>query len=158
MVYDLNDNHQTKAKLTLEISKSSPLTHITDNPSDGFSNSGDPTKNTPNPTGVNSRPTTSIYKTSKMTRVKFLSKRNQSLYRKTNHNTSTPHRSTVQNPTLPIIQLSIQIQMIILLTTLLSIMTMKALSKFIPKQIYFLSFQTPVILPHSFLTEHLTAT
>ena len=103
MVNDLRDNHHNKPELTLKQSKSSPLTHITDNPSDEFSNSDDLTNNTPNPTGFISPPPFYMKRPTRLNktiRFKFFLKPKQSPP-KTNDKTSTPHPLTVQNPTLP---------------------------------------------------------
>ena len=43
MVNDLNDTHHHKHKLALKGSKSSPMTHVIDNPLYDFSNSDDQT-------------------------------------------------------------------------------------------------------------------
>ena len=56
MVNDLNDNRHNKPKLAINHSKSSPLTHLTDNPLDDFSHSDDQTNHISNPTGITSPP------------------------------------------------------------------------------------------------------
>ena len=130
MVNDLNDNYHNKPKIALENSNSTALTQVTDNPLDDVSNSDDQTHNTSNPTGIISPPpfhTKRPTRHNKRTRFKFLPKRKQSFHHNTNHNTSIFHPSTVQNSTLP--------NYSTVTTTLLTIMTMKALSKFFPKQI-----------------------
>ena len=63
MVNDLNDNHHIKPRFALTKSKSTPLTHVTDNPLNELSNADAPTNNTPNPTGILSPPPF-LYKTS----------------------------------------------------------------------------------------------
>ena len=80
------------------------MTHVTDNPPDEFPNSDDQTYNTPNPTGIISAPplyTKRPTRLNKLIRFNFLPKRKQSLHHNNNHNTSTLHPSTVQNPTIP---------------------------------------------------------
>ena len=82
----------------------SPLTHVTDNPLDDFSNSDDQTNHIIDPTGNTSplpfytkRPSTF----NKIAGLKLFPKRKQSIHHKTNHRTSTLHSSPVQNPTSP---------------------------------------------------------
>ena len=104
MINDLNDNHHSKPNLAVKGSKSSPLAHKTDNPFDKFSNSDDQTKNISNRSGIISPSpfyTERSTRLNEMARFNFLPKRKQSLYHKKNHITSTPHQSTVQDPTLP---------------------------------------------------------
>ena len=48
-VNDLDDNHHRRLKLTIKDSNSTPLTHVTDNPLDDFSNFDDQTNS---PTGI----------------------------------------------------------------------------------------------------------
>ena len=104
MVNDLNDTRHHKTKIALKGSKSSPMTHVIDNPLDDFSNSDDQTNHITTPTDITSPPP--FYakrpnKFNKMARFKLVPKRKQNLHSKTNHKTSTLHSPPVQNPTLP---------------------------------------------------------
>ena len=104
MVIDLNDTHNHRPKLALKSSKSSPVTHVIDNPLDDFSDSDEQTNHITTPTG-NTLPllfhTKRPNKINKIARFKLLPKRPQSLHSKTNYKTSSLHSSTVPNPTLP---------------------------------------------------------
>ena len=103
MVIDFNDTHHHKPKLALKGSKSSPMTHVIDNPQDDFSNSDDQTNHITTPTGFTSPPpfyTNRPNKFTEMSRFKLLPERKQNLHPKTKHKTSRFHSSTVQNPTL----------------------------------------------------------
>ena len=78
MVNDLNDTHHEKPKSAIKGSKSSPLTHVIDDPLDEFSNSDDQTNHITTPTGITSLQPTFPYKTTqkpnKMARFKLLPK------------------------------------------------------------------------------------
>ena len=56
MVEDLIDNRYNKLKLAIKDSKSSPMTHITDNSLDDFSHSDNQTNQINNSTGISSPP------------------------------------------------------------------------------------------------------
>ena len=88
MVNDPNDTQHKRPNLAIKCSKSSPMTHMIDNPQDDFSNSDNHTNHITNPTGINSPPpfyTKRPDKPNKMARFKLLSKRKQSLQPKTNN-------------------------------------------------------------------------
>ena len=101
---DLNDTRHKKPKLALKDSKSSPLTHITDNPLDDSPQLDNQTNQINNPTGIihHHLIQKKTISHNKMTRLKLFPKRKQPLHCKTNNRTSsTLHSSPVQNPTLP---------------------------------------------------------
>ena len=134
MVNDLNDNHHKKPKLAIKDSNSSPLTQITDNPLDDFSNCEDETNNS---TGIISPPpfyTKRPNRLDKTAQFEFFPKRKQSFHHETK--TKLPHSIHQQYKIqhYQLIQLSIQILVIVPLKTLLSKLTMKALSKLIPNE------------------------
>ena len=98
MVNDPTDTHHHKPKLALQTSK--PLTHMTDNPLDDFSDNQKNFVN--NPTSITSPPPFYTKRPNRlqMTRFKLFPKRKHSHQAKTNHRTSTLHSSSVQPPTL----------------------------------------------------------
>ena len=78
MVNDLNDTRHNKPKLALKDSKSSPMTHITNNPLDDFSHSDNQTYQSHSPTNITSPPpfyTKRPISPNKMARMKFFSER-----------------------------------------------------------------------------------
>ena len=72
MVNDLNITNHKRPKLTIEDSKSPPLTHITDNPIEDSSNFDDQTNDSTNPTGITKCPK----RLNKMARYKFFQNEN----------------------------------------------------------------------------------
>ena len=104
MVNVLNDNHHKKPKLAIQFSKSSPLTRVTDNPLDDFTNSDDQTNSNTNPTVLTSPPlfyTKRPNRPNQMTRFELFLKRKQFHQSKNSDRTSTLHSSPEQNTTLP---------------------------------------------------------
>ena len=138
MVNDLTDTHHHKPKLALRGSKSSPMTHVIDNPLDDFSNSDDQTNHITTPTGNTSL--SSFHTKRQMNSIKW----HDSNYFENENKIFIPklitqlHHFIHQQYKIQlylIVRLSIQLLMTTLLITHLPIMTMMALSKYNTKQI-----------------------
>ena len=138
MVNDLNDTHHRKPKLALTSSKSSPITHVIDNPLDEFSNYDDQTNDITTPTGITLHHNRFIQNNQtnliKWHASNYFQNENRifipKLIKKLNH--FIHHKYELQ--LYLIIQLSIPLLKTNLLITILPIRIMTALSKYIPKQ------------------------
>ena len=139
MVKYLNDTRHNKPELALTDSKSSPMTLITDNPLDDFSHSDTRDNQINKPTGMTLPPffyTKRPIILNKMARLKlFPNESNLYIAKQFTELFQNFIQHQYKTPLHLIFQISVQPQMTILLRTLLAIMTMTVVSKFIPKQI-----------------------
>ena len=133
---ELTDTHQKQPKLALQTSKS--LTHKKYNTLEDFP---DNQNSINNPNGITSTPPfyTKRPKRLQMTRLELFPKRKQCNQPNTHHRTSTLHSSSVQHPTLHKNSNVNTTPNDIIVDTLLSMMTLTALSKYIPNKLHFCS-------------------
>ena len=116
------------------------MTHVIDNPPDDFSNSDDQTNHITTPTGITSPPPFYTIRPNNLIKwhdSNYFQNENKlfiaKLFTKLQHFIHQQYKIQLYL----IIQISKQLLMTIFLITLLPIMTMTALSKYIPKQITF---------------------